>query len=77
MSRRDDEYRGFQEKTLDEQAADITTSLLWNDENPLFAFDNTDQVMRREFNKQLVGAGIFFSLLTTIDMRVLRRMKAA
>ena len=77
MSRIDDEYRSFHEKTLDEQAADITTSLLWNDENPLFAFDNTDQVKRREFNKQLVGAGIFFGLLTTIDMRVLRRMKAA
>ena len=51
--------------------------MLWNDFNPLFSFDREDQVLRRDFNKSLVGAGIFFFLLTGIDMRVLRRMKAA
>ena len=32
---------------------------------------------KRDFNKSLTGAGIFFLLLTTIDMRVLKRIKAA
>ena len=74
---REIDYREFKEKSFEEQADDITSSLIWNDENPLFAFDNTDHVKRRELTKTLVGTGIFFGLLTTVDMRVLRRMKAA
>ena len=33
--------------------------------------------MRRDFTKSMVGAGIFFSIITTVDMRVLNRMKSA
>ena len=71
------EYRSFEEKSIEEQADDITSSLLWNDQNPLFSFDMEDQIKKREYTKSLTGAGIFFLLLTTIDMRVLKRMKAA
>ena len=71
------EFRSFEEKSIEEQADDITTSLLWNDQNPLFSFDMEDQVKKRDFTKSLTGAGIFFVLLTSIDMRVLKRMKAA
>ena len=71
------EFRSFEEKSIEEQADDITSSLLWNDQNPLFTFDLEDQVKKRDFNKSLTGAGIFFLLLTSIDMRVLKRIKAA
>ena len=71
------EFRAFEDKTIEEQADDITSSLLWNDQNPLFTFDNEDQVKKRDYTKALTGAGIFFLALTAIDMRVLKRMKAA
>ena len=71
------EYRPFEDKTIEEQADDITTSLLWNDQNPLFTFDNEDHVKKRDYTKALTGGGIFFLLLTSIDLRVLKRMKAA
>lgn len=70
-------YKSFEEKSLEEQADEITRSLLWNEENPLFSFDTQDQIKRREFTKSLVGAGIFFTMLTAIDLRVLKRMKSA
>lgn len=35
-------YRAFEDKTIEEQADDITSSLLWNDQNPLFSFDLQD-----------------------------------
>lgn len=35
-------YRSFEEKTLEEQADEITRTLLWNEENPLFSFDSQD-----------------------------------
>lgn len=70
-------FKSFEEKSLEEQADDITRALLWNEENPLFTFDNLDQIKRREFNKSLVGAGIFFTMLTAVDLRVLKRIKAA
>lgn len=47
-----------------------------SDENPLFDFDGPDHIKRREFTKSLIGAGIFFTLLTAVDLRVLNRMKA-
>ena len=72
-----EEYKSFEEKSIEEQADDITRSLLYNEPNPLFSFDGHDYIKQREFKKSLTGAGIFFVLLTGIDMRVLRRMKAA
>ena len=71
------EFRAFEDKSIEEQADDITSSLLWNDQNPLFSFDLEDQIKKRDFNKSLTGAGIFFLVLTTVDMRVLKKMKAA
>ena len=36
------EFKTFEEKTLEEQADEITKSIIWNDENPLFDFDEKD-----------------------------------
>lgn len=47
-----------------------------NDENPLFDFDNVDRIKRRDYTKSLIGVGIFFTALTTIDIRILNKMKA-
>lgn len=47
------------------------------DENPLFDFDTQDHVKRRELANSLTGAGIFFTLLTAVDLKVLNRMKSA
>ena len=35
-------FTSFEEKTIDEQADDITQALVWNEENPLFEFDHQD-----------------------------------
>jgi hypothetical protein len=70
-------YRKFEEKSLDEQADEITHDLLWGQRNLLFDFDNQDQVQREEYIKELIGAGIFFTMVTAIDLRVLNGMKAA
>eukprot|EP00347_Sterkiella_histriomuscorum_P001698 403371021 len=70
-------FKSFEDKSLEEQAEDITQSLLWNEETPLFTFDSQDHIKRREFTRSLVGAGIFFFMLTAIDLRVLKRMKSA
>ena len=71
------EFRSFEDKSIEEQADDITQSLLWSDQNPLFDFDLEDDIKKRDFTRSLTGAGIFFLLLTSIDMRVLKRIKAA
>ena len=33
-------FTSFEEKTIDEQADDITQALLYQEENPLFEFDH-------------------------------------
>ena len=43
----------------------------------MFDFDGQDQVQRDEYVKECVGAGIFFTAVTAIDLRVLNGMKAA
>ena len=49
---------------------------MMNDENPLFDFDTQDHIKRREVTKSMIGAGIFFTLITAFDLRILNRMKA-
>ena len=73
----EDLYRKFEEKSLDEQADEITTDLLWSQRNLLFEFDNQDKMQRDEYMKELIGAGIFFTMVTALDLRVLNSMKAA
>ena len=38
----DRRFTSFEEKTIDEQADDITQALVFAEENPLFDFDRTD-----------------------------------
>jgi hypothetical protein len=33
-------FTSFEEKSIDEQADEITTALMYNEENPLFEFDH-------------------------------------
>ena len=72
-----EEYRTFESKTLDEQADEITSDLIWNKKNFLFEFDGQDQAQRDELVKEFVGAGITFSLVTAIDLRFLNANKFA
>ena len=64
-------YREFVQKSLDEQAEEITSDLIWRKQNLLFDFDNQDDIKREDYVKEIVGAGIFFTLVTAIDIRVL------
>ena len=70
-------YRKFEEQSLDEQADQITHDLIYGERNLLFDFDNQDRVQRDEYYKELIGGGIFFSVMTVVDLRVLNSMKAA
>ena len=73
----EDLYRKFEEKSLDEQADEITKDLVYGERNLLFDFDHQDKFQREEYFKELIGAGIFFTMVTAIDLKVLNGMKAA
>ena len=77
MNKELEHYQNFVSKTLDEQATEITTDLVWKKRNLLFDFDNQDDIKREDYIKELVGASIFFPLVTAIDLRVLNGMKGA
>ena len=62
-------FTSFEEKTIDEQADDITKALLYQEENPLFEFDHLDTTKRHEFTKSCTGAGIFIVLVNIISLR--------
>ena len=51
--------------------------MIRNEESLIITYDNEDHVKRRDFNKSLTGAGIFVTVITAVDMRLLRSMKAA
>ena len=70
-----DEYQTFESKSLDDQAHEITSDLIWNKRHFLFEFDNQDQAHRDELLKEFVGAGITFSLVTILDLRFLNMNK--
>ena len=70
-----DYFRKFEEKSLDQQAEEVTHDLVWQNKNRLFDFDRQDQVQRDEYIKELVGTGIVFSLVTAIDLRVMNQVK--
>ena len=71
----EEQFVPFEEKTIDEQAYDITMSLASGEENPLFTFDQRDHDVKREFHKQIVACGITVGLVTAIDLRVLNATK--
>ena len=74
---KDDEghFIPFEEKTIDEQAYDITMSLASGEENPLFTFDRQDHEVKREFHKSIMSCGITVGLVTMVDLRVLNTTK--
>jgi len=72
---KDRRFLAFEEKSIDEQASEITKDLLWNVDNSLFTWDMTDRSKRHDVQKSIVGCGIFVGLISMIDVRVLNRMK--
>ncbi len=68
-------FTNFEDKTIDEQADEITRALIYQEENPLFEFDTQDDAKRREFTKSCTGAGIFMILVNTISLRQINKMK--
>mmetsp|Transcript_2815 Transcript_2815/g.4810 ORF Transcript_2815/g.4810 Transcript_2815/m.4810 type:complete len:138 (+) Transcript_2815:38-451(+) len=71
----DKEFKRFEDKSLDDQSNEITSDLIWNRDNALFLFDIEDRTEREGFIKEVVGAGIFFTAVTTIDLKVLNSMR--
>ena len=65
----DRKFTNFEDKTIDEQADDITRALIYQEENPLFEFDTLDDAKRRDFTKSCTGACIFMVLVNTISLR--------
>lgn len=75
FNKQERKFTAFEDKTIDEQADDITTALLYQEENPLFEFDNKDQAIRYEFTKACTGAAIFVVLTNAISLRHINNMK--
>ena len=68
-------FIAFEEKTIDEQADDITQALLYQEENPLFEFDYQDAAKRREFTKSIMGGSMFLVLSNAISLRQMNKMR--
>ena len=49
----DRRFIAFEEKSIDEQAGEISTALIMKEENPLFTFDRQDEKIRYEFNRTM------------------------
>ena len=67
-------FTNFEDKTIDEQADEITRALIYQEENPLFEFDTQDEAKRRDLTKSLTGAGIFIILVNMISLRQINKM---
>ena len=67
----DRRFLAFEDKTIDEQADDITRQLIFAEDNPMFEFDSDDQTAKREFQKSVVVAGITIHAVWFIDVKVL------
>ena len=67
----DRRFVAFEEKTIDEQADEITKSLIMDEENPIFTFDHQDRTARRELYKSGLACSITLGLVTMIDLKVL------
>ena len=68
-------YRNFENKSLDEQAEEITHDLIWQKRNFLFDFDSQDEDQRYDYVKECTGAGIFFTLMTAVDLKYINSQK--
>ena len=64
----------FEKKTIDEQAKEITNSLLFDEEDSQFEFDSQDRVEKREFQKQATGCALTIIGVAVVDVKFLNRM---
>ena len=71
----DRRFVSFEKKTIDEQADEITHSLLWEEEESRFEFDAEDRVEKREFQKAATGCGVTIVAVTAIDIKILNGLK--
>ena len=67
----DRRFVAFEEKTIDEQAVEITNALIMNDENPLFTFDRHDHSARKEFYSSGITCAVTLGLVSIVDIKVL------
>lgn len=71
----DRRFLPFEQKTIDEQAHEVTHSLLFEEEESRFDFDAEDRSEKKKFQKEChMGAYIVLSM-TVIDIKVLNAMK--
>ena len=68
-------FVAFEEKSIDEQADEITTALIYKEDNPLFEFDYRDEAKRRDFAKSCTGATISLFLISMISLRTINKIK--
>ena len=61
----------FEDKNIDEQAEDITTALIFNDETPLFNFDREDYQKGKDFKVKSFAGIIILGGVTLADITVL------
>ena len=71
----DRRFVSFEEKTIDEQAIEITNSLIRDEETPLFTFDEEDFAARRELYKSGVATVMTVGLVSIVDLQVLNGTK--
>ena len=67
----DRRFLSFEDKTIDEQADQITQQLLTGEDSPIFEFDRSDRDVLKKFQEQVVAGGITVSLLWLADIKVL------
>ena len=71
----DRRFLAFEDKTIDEQADEVTRQLIYDEEAPIFDFDAEDREVKKEFQKHGVVAGVTITGLSIADINVLNRTK--
>ena len=71
----DRRFLAFEDKTIDEQADEITNQLIWEEEAPIFNFDQKDRDERHKFMKELTVAVMTIGGIWIADVKVLNTTK--
>ena len=69
----DRRFLAFEDKTIDEQADEVTRQLVWAEDAPIFEFDSSDRSALKDYQKELFVASITIGGLWYVDVRVLNR----
>ena len=68
-------FVAFEEKSLEDQAEEVTKSLISNETESILTYDIEDRTIAHNYKRSLTSSIIFTSFITYADWRVLSTIK--